>query len=337
MAGEDTQQLREWLLVEAGIHTKLLDKMVDLLDDSDVVVLQDLHVLRDTVGLQTIFKPVSAAKIAAALDRSSATHVAANVNASFAGGALPAAALGTGQEQCVHGLEQDLTSDELASETSMQLLSAPADAASGRGSGLGGRTARMPFPLYSFRRERAARCIQRLWRMPSDFGALFSSYSTRVQALERQWDEWLYEQNMMRLAHSYRGGARSGASGRYSRLQAPLPGGTSRPRRGVARSHALVATGSPEAADELDCVVYLAPSTNSTTSAFSTAERVHDELSRAPSSVPTVGSVLAHTTPEGYPGMCSYSSHHGPSHDAMRSFISSDPSGVFDVDTYWDG
>ena len=62
MAGEDAQQLREWLLVEAGIHTKLLDKMVDLLEDSDVVVLQDLHVLRDTVGLQTIFKPVCAAK-----------------------------------------------------------------------------------------------------------------------------------------------------------------------------------------------------------------------------------------------------------------------------------
>ena len=158
MAGEDTQQLREWLLVEAGIHTKLLDKMVNLLEDSDVVVLQDLHVLRDTVGLHTIFKPVSAAKIAAALDSSSATHVAAN--ASFAGSALPAATLGAGLEECVHGLEQDTTSDGLASETSVQLLSAPADAASGRGSGLGGRTTRMPFPLYAFRRERAARCIQ---------------------------------------------------------------------------------------------------------------------------------------------------------------------------------
>ena len=104
----------------------------------------------------------------------------------------------------------------------------------------------------------------------------------------------------------------------------------------MARSHALVASGSPEAEHELDRVS-LAPSTNSTISAFSTAERVHDELSRAPLSVPTVGSVLAHTTPEGYPGTCSYSSHHGPSHDAMRSFISSDTPGVLDVDTYWDG
>ena len=226
-------------------------------------------------------------------------------------------------------------SEERASETSVLLISPPADAASGRGSGLGDRMARMPFPLYSFRREQAARCIQRLWRMPSDLDALFSSYSTRVQALELQWDEWLYEQNMMRLAHCYRGGARSGASGRYSRLQASLPGGTSRPRHGVARSHALIATGSPEAAHELDRVL-LAPSTSSTTSTFSTAERAHDELSRVLSSVPTVGSVLAHTIPKGHSGMCSYSSHYGPSHDAVRSFISSDPSGVFDVSTYWD-
>ena len=71
-------------------------------------------------------------------------------------------------------------------------------------------------------------------------------------------------------------------------------------------------------------------------STFSTAERAHDELSRVPSSVPTVGSVLAHTIPEGHSGMCSYSSHYGPSHDAVPSFISSDPSGVFDVSTYWD-
>ena len=176
----------------------------------------------------------------------------------------------------------------------------------------------------------------RLWQLRSDVDALFSSFSTHVQGDEPHWDDWLYEQNMMWLAHCYRGGARSGGSGRYSRLLAPLPGGTSRPRRGVARSHALVASGSPEAEHELDRVS-LAPSTNSTISAFSTAERVHDELSRAPSSVPTVGSVLAHTTPEGYPGTCSYSSHHGPSHDAMRSFISSDPPGVLDVDTYWDG
>ena len=70
MAVNGTQHLREWLSAEAGIHAKLLDKMVHLLEDSDVFVLQDLRVLRDAVGLQTVLKPVSAAKIAAALDRS---------------------------------------------------------------------------------------------------------------------------------------------------------------------------------------------------------------------------------------------------------------------------
>jgi hypothetical protein len=84
MASSGTQQLREWLLEEAGIHTKLVEKMVELLEESDVLVLQDLHVLRDAVGLHTLFKPVSAAKIAAALDRP-AKHVSVDAGASFTG------------------------------------------------------------------------------------------------------------------------------------------------------------------------------------------------------------------------------------------------------------
>ena len=64
--------LREWLIVSAGLHERIVDKATSALEEHEVFTVADLRTLRAVAPhlLTTCFQPVTACKIEAALDHS---------------------------------------------------------------------------------------------------------------------------------------------------------------------------------------------------------------------------------------------------------------------------
>ena len=69
-------ELREWLVVSAGLHERIVDKTIAALEEHEVFTVSDLRTLRTVAPhlLTGCFQPVTASKIEAALDHSQIWH-----------------------------------------------------------------------------------------------------------------------------------------------------------------------------------------------------------------------------------------------------------------------